>query len=178
MTFDISWHLTFHDIWYFMTFYISWHLLFLEIWHLTFDISCYLTFHVIWHFLQPGNICQKIFQWQVACSVPDQGDRKIRDDDYNFFPISIAYRHRYWLALLSHSTDNLQLEQFATPDQICLWHGRFQSWSEKPILSQNMKLCAILSTALLAHFHGQLSTNNICFIAQSLCNTTVASLHL
>ena len=52
MTFDISWHLTFHDIWHFMTFAISWHLTFHDIWHfMTFDISWHLTFHVIWHFL-------------------------------------------------------------------------------------------------------------------------------
>ena len=40
---DISWHLVFHDIWHFMTFYISWHLAFHDIWH-------FMTFAVSWHF--------------------------------------------------------------------------------------------------------------------------------
>ena len=36
MTFDTSWHLTFHEIWHFMTFDI-----------LSFEIACHLMFHVI-----------------------------------------------------------------------------------------------------------------------------------
>ena len=61
MTFDILWHLAFHNIWHFMIFGISWHLpfhdiswhlVFLDIWHfMTFVISWHLAFHDIWHFM-------------------------------------------------------------------------------------------------------------------------------
>lgn len=70
ITSDISWHLTFHDIWHFMASDTSWHLTFHDTWHFmtsgtswhltrydgiwhftTADISWHLTFHDIWHFM-------------------------------------------------------------------------------------------------------------------------------
>ena len=52
MTFDISWHLSFHDIWHFETFDISWHLTFRDIWHfMIFDIWHFITFVISWHLI-------------------------------------------------------------------------------------------------------------------------------
>ena len=43
MTFDISWHLTFHDSWHFMPFLVFLHLKFHDSWHL-------MTFNILLHF--------------------------------------------------------------------------------------------------------------------------------
>ena len=55
MTFCISWHLKFYNIWYFLTFCISWYLWYLTFCDIkqcvTFDISWHLAFHDIWHFI-------------------------------------------------------------------------------------------------------------------------------
>ena len=56
MTFDILWHLAFHNIWHFMIFGISWHLPFHDILHfVTFDISWHLALHDIWHSMTFDN---------------------------------------------------------------------------------------------------------------------------
>ena len=58
--FDISWRLTFHDVWHFMTFVISW--------HLSFDISWLLTFHNIWHFIT-FNVKWDFISFEISCNL-------------------------------------------------------------------------------------------------------------
>ena len=51
MTFDISWHLTFHDSWHFMPFLVFLHLKFHDSWHL-------MTFNILLHFPRTNLIGQ------------------------------------------------------------------------------------------------------------------------
>ena len=104
--------------------------------HLTTFLRSLVSYSKRPHLIWPGNICQKIFQWQVACILQSHAPFSSwpgwQKDQGWWLQFLSGFNILCWPALLSHSTDNLQLEQFATPDQICLWHGRFQSWSEKP----------------------------------------------